>query len=1317
MLAYADVVLSLSPLFYYQFDEPSGTAANDSTPNNIDGTFNGDAARVPGRPGAGTALSLDGSGDYVRVNDASQLASISGNNQATISLWLKNDPSNPRGSTLFGGYDAGAMRVLQSHTTWGDGTLYFDHGGCCNSPAQRLAQGLTVDQQLALQANWTHLAYVKDGVNDTAQVYVNGQLLLSTAAATSDLNPLVSFFIGSANNGAEGHHGIVDDFAVFDRALSPLEVRALADIPILDGGFETPQQPGTSGTAGFEQGSGTGDGTLVGSPWTFSASAGITRNTSAFQAQGPAIAPEGEQMALLQRAGYIEQQIAGLVPGQIYTISFRAAARLCCTAANQQHFQTDINVYIDGVLIAGGGLPDGVFREYTSMRFMATNPFPVLRFETTNPLDGDNTAFIDDVRLNSLGTLPIGEPSLVNPSFESGHTDYVYPEYGMLIDGWASTTQRSGSNDIADPFAQGVPIPDGSRVGFIQVIEGAGTLAQNVFGLIPGEQYMIEYYEDARAGDTGVPTVSVTVNGETVVSAHTVNRTALYRRIVSQPFTATDTWARIEFTNTGAGGDHTVLLDNVRVVRAAPVVANGGFEVDVLNDGAFVEMFQPTGWTGTGTPPPGAAGPGLIRNGSPYQGPDAPEGQQRALLKGFATLSQTISGFEVGTRYSLSYSYSPRLNNGVDINRLQVSLGGTVIDGPILVNGQGQNTFVERTIEFVATSTTMTLTFTALNDAPGGLPTGDNTVFLDNVYFRYVSEPPTAANDQFAATEDQVLIVPAPGVLANDSDGDLDPLTAVLVSQPANGTVVLNSDGSFTYTPNGNFSGVDSFTYRANDGSTDGNIATVVLNVAPVADPPVANINGPYQISEGNSLSLSSAGSSDPDGDSLTFAWDLDGDDDFDDAVGPSPTISWNDLVNLGIDDNGQYTVRLRVTDTTLLSTTVSTTLTVQNTAPQAVIAGPTSGVPNLPLTFTLSINDFSPADTAADVTYQIDWDNNGTFDETVVGPGTGTDVVHAFPSLGSRTFRVVATDKDNGISAPVTYTVNIVAAAVDDEGNLVVGGSSGDDRIIVYTSGGLLVRMNNQILGPFSVGGEIIIYGGDGDDTITLNNIALPAQIFGGTGNDYITGGLGADYLDGGDGTDRLAGGDGDDTLLGGEGNDALSGGVGNDHLEGGAGKDTLNGENGDDTLLGNEGDDTLNGGNGNDLLNGNEGIDTLSGDIGDDILLGGDGGDKLLGRAGNDLLIGGDDFDTLYGSTGDDLLIGGSTVYDLDDAVLFAILAQWMNGDMQGLVNGYLASDNISSSSVDMYYGEGGSDWFHIFAGDNVRDKRSEDIIRNLP
>ena len=58
----------------------------------------------------------------------------------------------------------------------------------------------------------------------------------------------------------------------------------------------------------------------------------------------------------------------------------------------------------------------------------------------------------------------------------------------------------------------------------------------------------------------------------------------------------------------------------------------------------------------------------------------------------------------------------------------------------------------------------------------------------------------------------------APGVLANDTDVDGATLTAVLVTGPAHGTLALNADGSFTYTPAANFNGADSFTYRANDG-------------------------------------------------------------------------------------------------------------------------------------------------------------------------------------------------------------------------------------------------------------------------------------------------------------------------------------------------------------------------------------------------------------------------------------------------------------------------------------------------------------------
>jgi len=90
-------------------------------------------------------------------------------------------------------------------------------------------------------------------------------------------------------------------------------------------------------------------------------------------------------------------------------------------------------------------------------------------------------------------------------------------------------------------------------------------------------------------------------------------------------------------------------------------------------------------------------------------------------------------------------------------------------------------------------------------------------------------------------------------VLDNDSDGDLDPLTAVKVSEPSQGAVTLNSDGSFTYTAGANFSGTDSFTYVANDTIEDSNVAEVSFertpNTAPVAVP-----DGPYIMTAGDTL-------------------------------------------------------------------------------------------------------------------------------------------------------------------------------------------------------------------------------------------------------------------------------------------------------------------------------------------------------------------------------------------------------------------------------------------------------------------------------
>jgi len=94
-----------------------------------------------------------------------------------------------------------------------------------------------------------------------------------------------------------------------------------------------------------------------------------------------------------------------------------------------------------------------------------------------------------------------------------------------------------------------------------------------------------------------------------------------------------------------------------------------------------------------------------------------------------------------------------------------------------------------------------------------------------------VNRPPVAVDDSYSVAAGGSLYVGAPGVLANDSDPDGDPLTAIQVSGPSNGTVTLNADGSFSYTPNPSFSGTDSFTYKANDGALNSNIATVTITV------------------------------------------------------------------------------------------------------------------------------------------------------------------------------------------------------------------------------------------------------------------------------------------------------------------------------------------------------------------------------------------------------------------------------------------------------------------------------------------------------
>src|SRR5262249_14170263 len=121
-----------------------------------------------------------------------------------------------------------------------------------------------------------------------------------------------------------------------------------------------------------------------------------------------------------------------------------------------------------------------------------------------------------------------------------------------------------------------------------------------------------------------------------------------------------------------------------------------------------------------------------------------------------------------------------------------------------------------------------------------------------------VNDAPVAAADSYSLAEDGVLNRPAAsGVLANDTDVDGPfPLTVSVESQPTHGTLTLNADGSFVYTPAPNYNGSDAFTYRVADAAGAFDIGSVSLTVTSVNDPPTANDDTASATEDGGTVTI-----------------------------------------------------------------------------------------------------------------------------------------------------------------------------------------------------------------------------------------------------------------------------------------------------------------------------------------------------------------------------------------------------------------------------------------------------------------------------
>ena len=202
----------------------------------------------------------------------------------------------------------------------------------------------------------------------------------------------------------------------------------------------------------------------------------------------------------------------------------------------------------------------------------------------------------------------------------------------------------------------------------------------------------------------------------------------------------------------------------------------------------------------------------------------------------------------------------------------------------------------------------------------------------------------------------------------------------------------------------------------------DGASSTTMLDVEVMNSPPIANLGGPYTVVEGGSVLLDASGSTDPADDTLTYAWDLDNDGQYDDANGVQPTFS-----AAGLDGPSTVTVGLKVVDDDGAADTTTVQISVTNVAPTADAGGPYSMLDG----GTILLNAAASTDPGDDIAaYRWDLDGDGTYDSS------GKMVTFSTDQTGTHNVAVLVTDKD-GASNTATTEVTVSYSIPTDLGTI----------------------------------------------------------------------------------------------------------------------------------------------------------------------------------------------------------------------------------------------------------------------------------------
>ena len=470
-----------------------------------------------------------------------------------------------------------------------------------------------------------------------------------------------------------------------------------------------------------------------------------------------------------------------------------------------------------------------------------------------------------------------------------------------------------------------------------------------------------------------------------------------------------------------------------------------------------------------------------------------------------------------------------------------VSNGTAQIINSTIIDAFGNEKIIQK-IEYIPTDN-----FNGLDSLNYKVDDGNGGVVTKtlNITVTSINDDPIANNDNVVVNEDSSVVINA---ISNDldiEDNQFEKNNIGIIASVLNGTLVLNDDLTFTYTPDFNFNGSDSFSYQVKDADgTLSNIATVQINVNALNDAPIIDGSLSSQSVAANQL----------------FTYDL------------SNSLSFIDV------ENDEINVDVRLSDGSELPSwlTFDQSSNILSGIAGANDAGSLSlqviasdGEASAAQSFKLSISN--PIAKKSDIEVNI----IGVSDDGSAQSSEGTiDIVQGDDADNT----IYYTKDENWVTSDYvawnTYSNDEVAVFGLVRSNDAFDGGAGNDTLI----------LTNQSDGVFL------------DDLISSNPSSEGHRLF---GIETINGGLGDDVIDltslryiYGDVT--LNGEGGDDVLWGNDGNDTLNGGIGSDNIQGGRGNDIMSGDVGDDIIKGFDGDDILNGG---------LGVDSLTGDAGSDI------------------------------------------------------------------------------------------------------------------